>query len=172
MIDFVAFENAVYAIVQPILDVPTIFSNQNAPRPPEGAYATIHFMDYEQIGMADFRFVDSAGVGSLVNQYAVTVSFRVLRGEANQIISKLQGALVTDTVIDQLLAAGLSISSSFVVLESEHPQQTEWEQISELQAIFFSHALEVDPHTGVIEHTTLQGEYPNGPTRPPIIINP
>ena len=172
MIDFVAFENAVYAIVQPILAVPTIFANQNAPRPPEGTYATIHFSDYEQIGMADFRFVDAAGVGSLINQYAITVSFKVLRGNANQIISKLQGALVTDTVIDQLLAAGLSISSSFTILENETPQQTLWEQISELQAVFFSHQLEVDPGTGVIEHATLQGDYPNGPTRPPIIINP
>ena len=171
MINFTALEDAVYAIVQPILDVPTIFANQNAPRPPLGTYAAIYFMDFEQMGTANWRQVDDAGTSAYVNQYALTVSFRVLRGDANETISTLQGSLSTDTVIDQFLAAGLSISTFFAVLETEVPQQTEWEQIAELQVVFFYHVAETDD-TGVIEHTNLQGNYPNGPTEPPIIINP
>ena len=171
MIDFTALEDATYQIVQPIVDVTTIFANQNAPRPPLGTYVAIYFMDFEQIGATDWRQVDNAGTSAYVNQYALTVSFRALRGDANEVISKLQGSLSKDSVIDSFLAAGLSISTYFAVLETEVPQQTEWEQIAELQVVFFYHVAETDD-TSLIEHTTLQGNYPNGPTQPPIIINP
>lgn len=153
MINYEAIEDAVYGVVEPILNPnPVIFSRQADPAPNSNTapYTTILLNNLVQIGRESLGATDNTGMTPVKLDYQLVIDFQSYGTGARNEIAKLQSAFNKPTVVDQFLVAGLAMVRQPTVLDIPKVINTEWEEVA-LIAVTFHLADSNDDDTSFID---------------------
>lgn len=150
--------------LQTPVQIPVIFSDQNAPRP-NYPYATIRLSSYRKIGWDEFRGVDrETNLGSYYGQRAMTVSVHVFAEKpaegsptmAFQEISKAHMSLSKDSVLNALSLAGIAIQEKGPTQNLTAVLDTLFEDHAAFD-LFIGFSESIEENVGIIEKVSVQG---------------
>lgn len=152
MINYTTLENSIYTIVQPILNITTIFARQSDPAPSTltDPYATILLNNLVQVGRERLGETTGAGLTPVSEDYVLTIDFQVYGPGARTKAQALRSAFNRPTVSLSFLAVGLAIVEQPVVLDIPTIRNTSWEE-SALVTVTFHLADTNNDDTGFIE---------------------
>lgn len=138
-----SIETALYAWVFGELDILTIFSHQNAPRP-TGQYALIQLSESTPIGHGGSRGerqLDDSVVIEYSLLYQLMVSINVFRGDSSTKISQLRDSLLKITVRDDLTDADLGFNNSSAMRNIPDAIDKLWEQREQMDFFFYTRSI-------------------------------
>jgi len=159
MLNLLAINNGVQHIVESLLNVTTIFEDQNAPRP-EGDYLTLKLTSIQQLARREEGATNDQGLASVFAHYLITFSFNSFRENSKSLMEQLRFALNLRTVLDQFEALGLGFSNTTPIIDVPMLLQTEWEERSQMNAMFFVSDTDQD-NIGFIQSTDIDGKFYN-----------
>jgi len=143
MLNIITIEDALYAWVNGVTSLTTIFAHQDAPRP-SGEYVLINILQSTPNGWADQELtlndtlvdVDYSTVEELF------ISINVYRGTAFQTATKLKDSLARVTENEKLYVAGLGYSRVGTINDIPEEIDKQWEQRAQFDCFFFTRSLD------------------------------
>jgi len=141
MLNITQIENALYAWIQPIAGVTTIFAHPNAPRP-KTSYVLINILQSSPVGIEEHEIsalkVDKSIDIDYSNVEELFVTINVYYAGAYQLATKIKDSLGRITVKDVLFAAGLGYSRTSEVRDIPEEINKQWEERGQFDCFFFT----------------------------------
>lgn len=157
MLDLVTINNGVQQIVENLLGVTTIFEDQNAPRP-KGDYVTLKLTNLQTLARREEGETNDQGLAPVFAYYLITFSFNSFRENAKTLMEQLRFSFNLRTILDQFEALGLGFSNTSSIIDVPMLLQTEWEERSQMSAMFFVSDSTLD-NIGFIQSTDIDGKF-------------
>lgn len=167
-------------ITRAALNIPVIYSYQNAPRPNLPVYAVVSIDSIIKYGWDEIREIDVNKIGNLGGQRRATIGVHYFGPNPMQEISKAYNSLEKRSILDVLLTNGIAVWDKNPIQNVTGMLETAFQDHAFFD-FYIGFAENYKDDLGTIEQVELTGEYEgvngefvNGPdliTQEEIIIN-